>query len=263
MKIILKKEMYDGADGTSITEDRCEKYLSLLSMTDQMGDRIVNYKYIQNHAKQLKLFPDTGNIPSAIRTIVPILSKFGFIIDYNNRKSFPSCSFFTRPGKMFVYVLDAIKKQKEMDFPNQTLSQLLDRTKLLILQLGLLNMANSFPDNKIWIIYYLMQEIGHVNSNMFFYVLYSLQNGKDVKEAINEIKQNKQIINNEYLKEDNTVLEKNPFFFRAGILRDLGLAIQKMDNNYYLTSESDIFLSQLRESILPENKNKQYISLLL
>lgn len=263
MKIIIKKEMYDGADGTSITEDRCEKYLSLLNMTDQMGDRIVNYKYIQNQAEQIKLFPDTGNIPSAVRTIVPILSKFGFIIDYNKMKSFPSCSFFTKPGKMFVYVLDAIRKQKEMDLPNQALSQLLDRVKLLVLQLGLLNMANSFPENKIWIIYYLMHKIGYVNSNMFFYVLHCLQNGKDVKEAIEEINNDILIINNEYLKENNSELESNTFSYRANILKDLGLAIQKTDNNYYLTSQSDIFLSQLRESILPENKNKQYISLLL
>lgn len=262
MKIVLKKELYDGADGTSITEDRCEKYLSLLDMTDSMGEQIVNYKEIQNQAEKMNLFPDPKNIPSAIRTIVPILSKFGFIIDYN-RKKFPSNTFFTKPGKMFVYLLDTIKKEKEIETQNQGLSQLLDKTKLLILQLGLLNMANSFPDNKIWIIYYLMKEVGYVNSNMFFYVLYYLQDGKKVNDAIDEIKKNIYVIENEYLKEDNTGLETNPFSFRVNVLRDLGLAIQKSDKNYYLTSESDMFLSQLRENILPENMNKQYISLLL
>ena len=262
MKIVLKKDLYEGADGTSITEDRCEKYLSLLSMTDQMGEQIVNYKDIQNEAEKLKLFPDTKNIPSAVRTIVPILSKFGFIIEYN-RKSFPSNTFYTKAGKMFVYVLDAIKKQKEMKVPNNELTQLLGKTKLLILQLGLINLANSFPNNKIWLIYYLMKEIGYVNSNMFFYVLYYLQNEKDIEDAIKEIKQNVLVINNEYIKENNNILEPNSFYFRVGILKDVGLAILKTDKNYYLTNESENFLCQLRDSILPENKNKQFISLLL
>lgn len=262
MEITLNKKIYSGADGTSITEDRCEKYLALLRLTEQMGDTVTDFIGIQAEADKRKIFPDTNNIPSAVRTIVPILSKFGFIIEYN-RKTFVAKNFFTDAGKMFLYVLDAIKEQRSLIISNNTLSQCIESAKILILQLGLLNMANTLPENKIWIILYLMKRIGYVNMEIFYFTLFYLQKEKEIDDAINEIKKNPSVVNNDYKKEDNTKLEPNPFDFRIKVLRDSGLVVQKVDKNYYFTSDANKFLEQLKLNANNEIKNKQFISLLL
>ena len=262
MLIVLQKAFYDGADGTSITEDRCEKYLALLKMTEQMGEIECNYKEIQKYATDINLFPETNNIPSAVRTIVPLLMKFGFIIDYD-RKTFLANTFFTKAGKMFVYILDAIKKNNDRMMPDSVLAQCLNRAKTLTLQLGLINMASSFPENKIWILLYLIKRIGYVNSDIFYYTLSCLQDEKTVDDAIDSINNDISVTKNDYVKEDKTSMEPNPFTYRVNVLRDMGLVEQKADRNYYFTEDSDNFLNQLSEKVNPELKNQLYISLLL
>jgi hypothetical protein len=148
MKVIIKKSSYKGADGSSLSDERCQQFVKLHDCCASLGEKKISYKELQEIAEEKKLYGATqaGN---AIRTFAPLLLKLGFV-EYNNG-IFAANSFFTKDGKTFIKILKAYFVAKQTS--NTYLVSQLKVAKQDIQRLGLYNMYlnPNFKTHNIWL----------------------------------------------------------------------------------------------------------------
>lgn len=247
MAYTLLKSVYDGVDGTNISEYRCDQYLLLMSMCEALGNKVVSYTDIQAEAEKKKLFGETTKAASAVRTICPILNKFGFVSAYQ-KTTFPANEFFTPAGKMFVKILSALQKTSQLSTQNPTLENILSRVKIKAIQLGLMNMTLSQPNHKIWLVIYALRNLNYVTKNIYYYILKAIQEKDSVPEAIKEIKAEPSIVENDYLREDGQPMDSTNFGYLVANLKNAGLIIDSMDKEFVPTEGFYQFYELLQET---------------
>ena len=245
MAYTLLKKVYDGVDGTNISEFRCDQYLLLLGLCERLGEQIVSYAGIQAEAESVKLFGETTKAANAVRTICPILNKFGFVRPYQHAE-FPANEFFTPAGKMFVKILSALQKSSKLEERIPQLETILTDVKVKAIQLGLLNMIYSQPNHKIWLIVYALSELGYITKNIYYYMLRAIQEETSVSEAILQVKKNASAADDEYLREDGQPMDSTNFGYLIANLRDAGLVNDSNEKEFIPTPDYYRFFSILQ-----------------
>ena len=247
MAYTLQRRIYERVDGTNISEFRCDQYLLLMSMCEELGERTITYTDIQSEAIRRTLFGANTKADSAVRTICPILFKFGFLRPYQNA-SFPANEFFTPAGKMFVKVLSALQKTNSLSTMNEELENKLSDAKTKAIQLGLLNMSFSKPNHKMWLLVYALKILGSVNKNVYYYMLRAIQEGDSVSDAIEEVEIEPTIADDDYLREDGNEMDSTSIGYLLANLKNAGLISDSVDGEYLPTEDFDLFFSLLKET---------------
>lgn len=247
MAYTLLKKIYDGVDGTNISEFRCDQYLLLMGMCESLGNTVVTYKDIQTEAERQSLFGKTTKAASAVRTICPILNKFGFVSAYQNT-SFPANEFFTPAGKMFVKILSALQKSSQLPIHNPKLEQILSGVKTKAIQLGLMNMTHNQPNHKIWLVIYALRKLNYITKDIYYYILKTIQEECSVSEAIQKVKTEPSIAENEYLREDGQPMDSTNFGYLVANLKNAGLVIDSLDKEIIPTKDFNRFFDLLQET---------------
>lgn len=259
MAYTLLKKVYDGVDGTNISEFRCDQYLLLMGLCERLGEQEVSYTDIQNEAEKENLFGVTTKAASAVRTICPILNKFGFVRTYQHAK-FPANEFFTPAGKMFVKILSALQKSSKLEERIPKLETILTGIKVKAIQLGLLNMTYSQPNHKIWLIVYALTELGYITKNIYYYMLRAIQEETSVSDAIQQVKTDASAAEDEYLREDGQPMDSTNFGYLVANLKDAGLVTDSNEKEYIPTSDYHRFFSLLQSvNIVAPNTNLSLI----
>lgn len=245
MAYTLQKKVYDGVDGTNISEFRCEQYLLLMNMCEALGNQVITYKDIQDKADSLNLFGPTTKAANAVRTICPILNKFGFVCSYQNA-SFPANEFFTPAGKMFVKILSALQKTSALPDSNLDLEEILSRVKIKAIQLGILNMTQNQPNHKIWLVVFALKELDYITKDIYYYMLRAIQEKRSVLEALRGVKVEPSIAEDDYLREDGEPMDTTNFTYLIANLKNAGLVKDYVDKGYVPTSDFNRFFDLLK-----------------
>lgn len=225
MKVTIKKSSYRGADGSSLSDERCVQFIKLYDCCALLGDEKITYKRLQEIAEEKKLFGSTqaGN---AIRTFAPLLYKLGFV-DYSS-DSFSANSFFTKDGRTFIEILKAYFTARNTT--NTYLVNQLKAAKQDIQRLGLHNMYlnPSLKTHNIWLALGVIQTIGDICWDEFGYLVKLVkEDGYSINKAIELLEEEQEKETEfEYVKEDGKALPNtfysyiHSFLLEAGIIYD-------------------------------------------
>ena len=244
MKIVLPKSSYKSVDGSSLSDARCTQIVQVYEMLDSMGDRIINYKGIQEEALNLNLFGKAKD-DSVIRTFFPLLKKLGFV---NYEGQFPANKCFTELGTVFVLATRVLNNITN-ETPNR--QEVIVRTKSIkynAQRQGLLNMYKN-PECKkhnIWLALKLLKEFRTIKWNEFLYAIYRIDKGFDFEAIVAEIKSKKDEINSyEFTREDGAALPNTCYSYIRSFLEEAGLITNPSTKESTLTEDADEFFSQL------------------
>lgn len=244
MKIVLPKSSYKSVDGSSLSDARCAQIVLIYEMLDNMGDRIINYKTIQEEAEIQNLFKKAKD-DSVIRTIFPLLKKLGFV---NYEGQFPANKCFTDLGTQFV-LATRVLNNITIETPNR--QEVVERTKSIkynAQRQGLLNMYKNaeFKNHNMWLALKLLKEFRTIKWNEFLYAIYRVDKGVDFENVINEIKNKRNEISTyEFTREDGAVLPTTCYSYIRSFLEEAGLISNTSKNSSTLTIDADEFFSQI------------------
>lgn len=244
MIIKLKKEMYDGADGSSLSPTRCKQMVQVYEMLEEMGTKIISYIDIQEEAARRKLFGET-QAENAIRTFFPLLKKLDFV-DYDGTFAANMC--FTELGAQFVLACRALENVTDDTPHKDEIIARLKNIKSNAQKIGLANMYNDpeWRSHNIWIALRLLKEFKILNWKVFLFTLHYIKIGKTIEEAIEKIKENPTEIEAiSFLKEDGKVLPTTSYTYIRSFLEEAGLISKVSKLESKLLEEGETFYSQI------------------
>lgn len=244
MKISLSVDSYKGVDGSSLSPIRCSQIVSIYEMLESMGDQVITYVGLQELAENKHLF-GKANAKSAVRTFFPLLKKLGFV---NYEGSFAANRCFTETGTKFVLASRALSFVDDNTPNKDEIISTLETIKSDSIKLGLINM-NANPDydeHNIWIVLRLFKEFGMIDWNEFLYALHCKENGRNIDDAINDIHENKALIDEyEYTNDKDEPLPNTCYSYIRSLLIEAGLITNTSPRNSKATKEAQLFFSQI------------------
>ena len=183
MVIKLKRDTYSGADGSSLSDDRCQQIISLYDFW--LNHPGVTYRELQVAAVKEKLY--TGQAASIIRTFCKLLKKLSFV-EYSDGQPF----IFTDMGTVFVRTHRALLEAQKTDNPLLT-SKLLGLKQTIIMG-GIEEMSKdpNYDEHPIWIALGLLKHFNTIDWKEHYYALYLLYEKNMIwKDIITKISENR------------------------------------------------------------------------
>ncbi len=245
MKVKLSVESYKGVDGSSLSPTRCSQMVQVYDMLEEMGAKLTTYVGIQEEAQRLRLFGKT-QAKSAIRTFFPLLKKLDFV-DYEGTFAANMC--FTELGTQFVLACRALENVTDNTPHKDEVIARLKSIKRNAQTKGLVNMYNDpeWKSHNIWIVLKLLKELKKLHWNEFLYTLHIIEIGKTIDDAIVEIRENKERIDNiVFLNEDNRVLPNTCYSYLRSFLEEIGIISNISSLESKLLDDSDLLYSQIK-----------------
>lgn len=232
MIVKLKKETYSGADGSSLSNDRCQQIIDLYDFwLEHPG---VSYKWLQDAAVAESLYP--GKADSIIRTFCKLLKKLSFV-DYDDNLPF----VFTDMGTVFVKTHKALLEAKKEK--NSLLISKLSSLQQTIIMGGIESMGNNpdYDEHHIWIAIGLLSHFGTIDWKEHYYALYLLyQRNLSWEEMVKTISDNRsRNVEYEVQNTEGEALANTGYSYIRSLLLEAGL----ITNN------------KQKSTIAPENKS--------
>lgn len=244
MKISLSVDTYKGVDGSSLSVTRCNQIVRVYEMLDEFGDGNISYVGIQELAESQKLFGSTA-AKSAIRTFFPLLKKLDFV---NYDGEFPANKCFTELGTQFILVCRALNNINDQTKNKDEVRTKLINIKRSIQKQGLITMHSNpnYQHHNIWIALKLFQRFRVIHWNEFLYMLHCIEYNKSVEEALTEISQLKdQIEEFEFVNEKGDPLPNTCYSYLRSLLIETGIIENLSSSISTVTTEADEFFHAL------------------
>ena len=245
MKIHLSVESYKGVDGSSLSPTRCSQMIQVYEMLENMGSKIITYLDIQEEADNKKLFGKT-KAKNAIRTFFPLLKKLDFV-DYDGEFAANMC--FTELGTQFVLSCRALENVTNDTPHKDEIITRLSNIKRNAQKQGLINMYNDpeWSNHNMWVALKLFKTFRRIHWNEFLYTLYTIEKGKTIDDAINEIKSNRKRIDSiEFVNDYDEPLPNTCYSYIRSFLEEAGLINKVSSLVSKLSDEADLFYSQIK-----------------
>lgn len=245
MKIPLAIESYKGVDGSSLSSTRCSQIVRVYEMLNDFGNEPITYVGIQELAESHKLFGSTA-AKSAIRTFFPLLKKLDFV---NYDGEFPANKCFTELGTQFVLVCRALEKVSDDTKKKNEVVAKLTHIKHSIQKQGLINMYNnpSYASHNMWYALKLFQRFRVIHWNEFLFLLHCKESGKSTEEAIDEIANLKDEIEEyEFVNEKEEILPNTCYSYLRSFLIEAGLIENLNSSISSVTDEAEDFFHAIK-----------------
>ena len=239
MKLKLNKEIYN-ADGSSLSQTRCNQIVLVFEMLEKIGAKVISYIDIQEEAEKNKLFGST-KAKNAIRTFFPLLKKINFV---KYEDSFPANKCFTELGRQFVLACRALKNVTEQTPNRELVAQRLSQIKQNAQKQGLINMNKNpeFANHNIWLALKLLKEFQPFDWSCFLYALHLKENNRSIEEIIMEIKTTTINLKDiEYVSEKGKPLPNTCYSYIRSFLEEADV----IDSNSNLKPGANLFYSQI------------------
>ena len=239
MIVKLKKETYSGADGSSLSNDRCLQIADLYDFW--LTHPGVSYKELQEAAVEESLY--SGKADSIIRTFCKLLKKLNFV-DYDDALPF----VFTDMGTVFVKTHNAlIEAQKEK---NALLISKLSGLKQTIIMGGIEEMSKNsdYDDHPIWVAIGLLNHFDTIDWKEHYYALYLLyQKNLSWDEVVNNISENRaRHIEYEVQNTEGEALANTGYSYIRSLLLEAGL-ITNNKHKSTLVSANKSFIEKINK----------------
>lgn len=244
MRMYLSVESYKGVDGSSLSPTRCSQMVQVYEMLEDLGDKVINYLDIQEEADNKKLFGKT-KAKSAIRTFFPLLKKLDFV-DYEGDFAANKC--FTELGIQFVLACRALENVTDGTPHKDEIVARLNNIKRNAQKKGLINMFNDpeWRNHNMWIALRLLKEFRIIHWNEFLYTLHCLETGKEIDDAIVDIKKDKKKIDTiDFVNDVGDPLPNTCYSYLRSFLEEAGLISKISPLESKLTEEAELFYSQI------------------
>lgn len=244
MRIRLSVDSYKGVDGSSLSPTRCDQMVLVYDMLEGLGTKVMTYVEIQEEAQRRRLFGST-QAKSAIRTFFPLLKKLDFV-EYDGVFAANMC--FTELGTQFVLACRALKNVTDSTPNKDEVIARLNSIKRNAQAKGLVNMYNDpeWKNHNIWVVLKLFKVFKILHWNEFLFTLHYLEIGKTIEDAIEEIKVNKEKIDNiEFINEDDVPLPTTCYTYLRSFLDEIGIISKVSAYESKLLDSSELLYSQL------------------
>lgn len=183
MIIKLNRDTYSGADGSSLSDDRCQQIVDLYDFW--LNHPGVTYRELQNAAVEESLY--AGKAASIIRTFCKLLKKLAFVY-YEDSLPFA----FTDMGAIFVKTHKALIEAQKTD--NIILAAKLSELKQTLIMGGIEEMSKNadYEEHPIWIAIGLLNNFDTIDWKEHYYALYLFyQKNFTWDEVVTKIKENR------------------------------------------------------------------------
>lgn len=244
MKLHLDVDSYKGVDGSSLSEPRCEQIVLVYEMLEKLGNTVITYRFVQEEAQRQKLFGAT-RAKSAIRTFFPLLKKLDFV-EYEGEFNANHC--FTELGKTFALACRALYNVTDDTPHRDEVIARLENIKRNAQKMGLINMYHDpeWREHNMWVALKLFKELRQINWNEYLYTLYCIQTDRTIADAIEDIKRDKRKIDSiVFVNESGGTLPTTCYTYIRSFLEEAGLIFKFSRTESKLTSEADLFYSQI------------------
>lgn len=239
MIIKLKRDTYSGADGSSLSDDRCQQIVDLYDFW--ISHPGVSYRELQTAAINESLY--TGKVDSIIRTFCKLLKKLAFV-DYDDTLPF----IFTDMGKIFVCTHKALLQAQKQN--NITLINKLTELKQTIIMGGIENMNKNpdYEEHPIWVAIGLLNHFDTIDWKEYYYALYLLrQENSTWEETILKINVNRaQRTEYEILNTESEPLANTGFSYIRSLLLEAALITNNKSKSTLVESKK-AFIEQINK----------------
>lgn len=232
MVIKLKRDTYKGADGSSLTDDRCKQIIELYDFC--VNHEGISYKELQNAAVEESLY--AGDADGIIRTFCKLLKKLSFV-NYEDDAPFE----FTDMGQVFVRthraLLCAIKEK------NDLLVTKLSALKQTLIKHGIEEMSKNtdYDRHPIWVSIGLLHHFNTIDWKEHYYALYLLRQNKCTwEQTISKISDNRsKDVRYEVQNMEGKALANTGYSYIRALLVEAGLITNHKSESTIIPSEKE------------------------
>ena len=241
MRINLHSNTYTGVAGSSMSDTRCEQTLALYRFVKSHPD--LSYTDVRRESVQEGLYRSQ----SVLRTFCPLLKELGYVT-YGTNEPFT----FTTDGELLIRILMAQESTEQLEDSEvkSAVSSKLQDARARMIELGILNMNRSQEDicreHNIWIVLYLLKELGSFRWKEFFLALKVFKEDKstlaDFKSQIAQNRSNG--VEYEAINEDGQPVADTQWSYIKSLLKEANL-IYDTSKASVLTNEGNEFVNKV------------------
>lgn len=239
MVIKLKRDTYKGADGSSLTDDRCKQIIDLYDFC--LNHTGISYKELQNAAVKESLY--AGDADGIIRTFCKLLKKLSFV-NYEDDAPFE----FTDMGQIFVRTHRALLGAKEAQ--DELLIVKLSALKQTLIKHGIGEMSKNadYNNHPIWVSIGLLHHFNTIDWKEHYYALYLLREQKcSWDEVVLKISDNRShMVRYEFQNMKGEALANTGFSYIRALLLEAGLITNHKSESSLVSSEKE-FIEQINK----------------